>query len=187
MTTFQQIEMMISDSLNTQKKLLYMIEDIEAVVDQIITVLTRGNKIMVAGNGGSASDADHFVAELVGRFQVDRKPLAAISLTSDASTFTAIANDYGYEDVFARQVRALSQPGDLLFVISTSGKSKNILNALEACFGRQVNSIALTGKNKVLGAKNLNVPSEVTSEIQDAHRVIIHAICGAIEKKMFHL
>ena len=151
-------------------------------------VLERGFKVFFCGNGGSAADAQHMAAELTGRFVKDRKPLAALALTTDTSALTAIANDYGYEHVFARQVEALGSPGDCLVVISTSGNSPNVLEALRAAGRKGMGAIGLLGGEggnaKDLCDWTIIVPSDVTARIQEAHGFIGHALCAHIEAKL---
>jgi D-sedoheptulose 7-phosphate isomerase len=149
----------------------------------------NGGKILVAGNGGSAADAQHFAGELVSRFYFDRPPLAAIALTTDSSILTAIGNDYGFEDVFARQVQALGRKGDVFIAISTSGNSPNILKAIEAAKSIGLVVIGLTGrtggKMKALCDVCLCAPSDSTPRIQECHLVIEHSLCACIEESLF--
>lgn len=148
--------------------------------------LRRGNKIMLAGNGGSAADAQHIAAEFVSRLREDREPLAAIALTTDTSCLTAAANDYGFEKVFARQIRALGNKGDVLIAISTSGESPNILAALTAASERGVASFGLTGLTGGMMVGNcdllLQVPSSRTQNIQEVHIMVGHTICAIAER-----
>lgn len=150
-----------------------------------IECIERGGKIMVCGNGGSAADAQHFVAELVVRYRADGKGLPAIALTTDASVLTACANDFGYAEVFARQVLALGRPGDVLIVITTSGNSPNVLEAIDASHGIGVETIALTGRSGLrLGhtaGVELRVPSGETPRIQEAHIFALHCIAELVE------
>ena len=150
--------------------------------------LKNGGKILACGNGGSAGDAQHFSAELLNRFEMERAPLAAVALTTDSSTLTAIANDYHYDEVFSKQVSGLGREGDVLLAISTSGNSPNVLRAIEAAHERGMKVVALTGKN---GGKmpallrdgdiNLCVPSDSTARIQEVHLICLHCICDAID------
>lgn len=150
--------------------------------------LSRGGKVLVCGNGGSASDSQHFAAELTGRFIHDRRPLAAIALTTDTSALTAIANDYSFDDVFSRQVLALGRPGDCLVGISTSGNSKNVLKAVAAAKAQGMSTIGLLGRDggalKAQCDQALVVPSTATARIQEAHILIIHTLCGLIEHSL---
>ncbi|QDQ24897.1 phosphoheptose isomerase [Chitinimonas arctica] len=156
--------------------------------ERMVAALMADRKILACGNGGSAADAQHFAAEMVGRFEKERPGLAAFSLTTDTSAITAIANDYDYDLVFSKQVRALGQPGDVLLAISTSGNSVNVIEAIHAAHERQMTVIALTGKD---GGKitelmkgddiQLNVPAKRTARIQEVHILLIHSICDAID------
>lgn len=165
---------------------------LESVVLQVgalaAQTLQSGGKILFCGNGGSASDSQHLTAELTGRFVKDRKPLAAIALTTDTSALTSIANDYAFEDVFARQVVALGRAGDLLVGISTSGNSKNIIRAIEEAKAIGVTSVGLLGRDggQLLGLCDyaIVVPSDVTARIQESHILIGHTLCGLIEQHL---
>ena len=161
-------------------------ERVEHAAGLIGRALFSGHLLLAFGNGGSAGDAEHFVAELVGRFEVERRPLPAVALTSDSSVVTAIANDYGYERVFARQVEALGKPGDIAFGISTSGRSKNVEAALASAKTRGLLTIALTGRDGgrmgVDADIHLNVAEASTARIQEVHRTIIHAICLIVDR-----
>ena len=149
-------------------------------------VLAQGRRIYLCGNGGSAADAQHIAAELIGRFVGDRRSLPAIALTTDTSALTAIGNDYGYDEVFSRQVEGLCREGDVLIAISTSGNSDNILKAVDAAHRLGASVIGLSGKSGgVLDAKcdlSLVVPSDVTARIQEMHIVIGHLICALVEE-----
>jgi len=151
--------------------------------------LRRGNKLLFAGNGGSAADAQHWAGELVSRFNFDRPGLAAIALTTDTSILTAIGNDYGYDYVFARQIEALGRSGDLLFAISTSGNSKNIVRAIKAARDAGIGVIGFTGQSGGAMADLCDVcfrmPSGETPKIQEGHEFLGHLICGLIEHEMF--
>lgn len=159
------------------------------VVARCVAVLKQGGKILFAGNGGSAADAQHWAAELVSRFGYDRPGLAGIALTTDTSALTAIGNDYGYERVFARQVEALGRKGDVLFAISTSGHSKNILQAIDAAHAAGIEVIGFTGRKGGAMAERcticLRMPSDETPKIQEGHELIGHLICGLVEREMF--
>jgi D-sedoheptulose 7-phosphate isomerase len=153
----------------------------------IRAVAAAGGKVLICGNGGSASDAQHFAAELVGRFMRERAAIAAISLTTDTSILTAIGNDYSFRRIFVRQVEAIGRPGDVLFGISTSGESPNVLDALK--YGRQsgLKTMALTGRDGgSIGAAaelHINVPDHNTARVQEVHRTIIHTICELVERE----
>ena len=157
-------------------------------VDACADALRQGRKLMLCGNGGSAADCQHIAAELVGRLQGERRALAAIALTTDTSALTAIANDYGYEQVFARQVEGLGVRGDVLLALSTSGRSASVLSAVQAARGRGIATIALTGKGGAeLGPAcdiAIVVPSDVTARIQEGHSLIGHALCAGIERRL---
>lgn len=150
--------------------------------------LRSGGKILACGNGGSAADAQHFSAELLNRFEMERPPLAAIALTTDSSTLTSIGNDYHFDQVFSKQVMGLGRPGDVLLAISTSGNSPNVLQAIEAAHARGMKIVALTGKQggKMAamlrdGDINLCVPSDKTARIQEVHLICLHCMCDAID------
>jgi D-sedoheptulose 7-phosphate isomerase len=159
-----------------------------AIAAAVIAALRSGNKILIAGNGGSAADAQHIAAEIVGRYKLDRPAYAAIALTTDTSALTAIANDYGFEQVFARQVAGLGRRGDVLVALSTSGRSANILAALHAAREHGLVTIGFTGtKGMALGAlcdHLLVAPSDDTPVIQQIHLSLAHGICDAIEQSM---
>lgn len=163
--------------------------DLHSVLDSCITAYRSQRKILIAGNGGSAADAQHFAGELVSRFYFDRPALAAIALTTDTSILTAIGNDYGFEDVFSRQVQALGQAGDLFIAISTSGNSPNILKAIEQAKSQGLTVVGLTGRSggkmKALCDICLCVPSDSTPRIQECHLLIEHSLCACIEESLF--
>jgi len=154
-------------------------------VNCCVNALKSGGKLMFAGNGGSAAEAQHFSAEMVGRFLTERKPLASVALSTDTSALTAIGNDYGYDQVFSRQVEALGRSGDVLIVLSTSGRSKNILAAMRAAAALGVATIAFTGREprEIGGLADvvLNVPSSHTPQIQEGHLILGHLLCGLVE------
>ncbi len=154
----------------------------------LVNAIEQGNKILACGNGGSAADAQHFIAELVGRFERDRIPLAGIALNTDTSILTAVGNDYGYEQVFERQVQALGMPGDILVAITTSGNSPNVLKAIEAAHMRGMTVIALSGKkggamNDCLATDDIHlcVPHDRTMRIQEIHILLLHILCDGID------
>lgn len=157
-------------------------------VQALLTCVTSGGKVLSCGNGGSAADAQHFSAEFVGRFERERPELAAIALTTDTSTLTAIANDYGFNHVFSRQVRALGQPGDVLLAITTSGNSANVLAAIEAAHEREMVVIGLSGRGGGKMAQALRdtdvhicVPHERTARVQEVHLLTLHCLCDAVD------
>lgn len=168
-----------------QKVIENLSGDIETACRVMVSALKDGKKVLIAGNGGSAADAQHIAAELSGRFVKERKALPGIALTVDTSALTAIANDYGYHHVFSRQVEALAQPGDLFIGISTSGNSQGILNAFETATKIGCKTLGLSGRDggKMNGICDLNivVPSDVTARIQEMHILIGHIMCKAVD------
>lgn len=157
-------------------------------VDLSFATLTNNGRILACGNGGSAADAQHFIAELVGRFERERLPLAGIALNTDTAILTAVGNDYGYEAIFQRQVEALGQPGDILVAISTSGNSANVNRAVSAAHDRNMAVIAITGKGggemaNLLAETDVHlcVPHDRTMRIQEVHIVLLHALCDGID------
>jgi D-sedoheptulose 7-phosphate isomerase len=164
---------------------------IAAAIQAMLACVTSGGKVLACGNGGSAADAQHFSAEFVGRFERERPELGAIALTTDTSIITAIANDYDYNQIFARQVRALGQPGDVLLAISTSGNSANVLTAIEAAHEREMVVVGLTGRS---GGKmgqllrdtdvHICVPHERTARIQEVHILALHCICDGVDAQL---
>jgi len=161
---------------------------VRSIAADLVAALRSGNKLLIIGNGGSAADAQHIAAEIVGRYKQDRPAYAAIALTTDTSALTAIANDYGFEQVFARQVEGLGQRGDVLLALSTSGRSPNILAALRAARARGLVTIGFTGtRGEALRAycdHLLVAPSDDTAVVQQIHLTIAHAICEEIEQTM---
>jgi D-sedoheptulose 7-phosphate isomerase len=157
-----------------------------AAAAAIVASLKNGGKLLIFGNGGSAADAQHTAADLVGRFQRQRPALAAIALSADTSVLTAVGNDEGYERVFARQVEALGREGDVALGISTSGLSPNVVRALEAAKGRGLGTIGLTGRDGGHVGKmvdiHVNVPSDSTARAQEVHRTLMHAMCDLVER-----
>ena len=163
-------------------------QPLSAGVDLLFGALANNGKILACGNGGSAADAQHFIAELVGRFERDRLPLAGIALNTDTSIMTAVGNDYGFDAVFERQVSALGQPGDILVAISTSGNSSNVIRSIEAAHEREMSVIALTGKGggqigDMLADTDIHlcVPHDRTMRIQEVHILLLHALCDGID------
>jgi D-sedoheptulose 7-phosphate isomerase len=161
---------------------------IAAAAERMVQCLKRDGKILACGNGGSAADAQHFSAELLNRFEMERPGLAAIALTTDTSTLTSIANDYDFEQVFSKQVRALGHAQDLLLAISTSGNSRNVIAAMQAAHECQMGVIALTGKNggkmgEMLAPEDIHicVPATSTARIQEVHLLTLHCLCDAID------
>lgn len=161
---------------------------IEQAAEAIVQCLTQGGKVLSCGNGGSATDAQHFASTMVNRFEQERPGLAAIALTTDTATLTSVANDVAYEQVFARQIRALGLPGDVLLAISTSGNSPSVLEAVTAAHARSMHVLALTGHSGGSLAEQMRdddvflcVPAESTARIQEVHLLIIHCLCDAVD------
>lgn len=186
------IEEYIKDSIKTKQNILEneeVLRLIKSAADVIVSAYRVGNKILTAGNGGSAGDAQHIAGELVSKFNFDRPALSAISLTTDTFILTAASNDYGYEHSFSRQVQAHGQKGDVFIAISTSGNSKNILFALEEATKKGLVTIGLTGANKSemdgLCDIIIKVPSDQTPKIQESHTMIGHIICAIVENELF--
>jgi phosphoheptose isomerase len=161
-----------------------------AAAAAITASLGAGGRVLVFGNGGSAADAQHTAAELVGRFEHDRPAMAAVALTADASVLTSVSNDYGFERVFARQIEALGRQGDVAFAITTSGQSPNVVLALQRAREGGLRTIALTGRDGGAAGRaadvHVNVPSSSTARVQEVHRTLLHAICAIVEKAMTH-
>lgn len=188
---FDRIRQSIADSIKVKQDLLaddLLVKSIAEVSMRMVDALNRGNRVIFAGNGGSAADAQHLAAEFVSRFEFDRPGLPALSLSTDTSMLTAIGNDYGYEQLFLRQLQAQARPGDVFVGITTSGKSPNVLRAFEDCKELQVSSIALCGQGGVLEGKVdyvLRAPSRSTPRIQECHILIGHMICAEVELQIF--
>jgi D-sedoheptulose 7-phosphate isomerase len=180
LATRQVMEDMLADSALQQQ--------LVKAVDCCVNALKSGGKLMFVGNGGSAAEAQHLSAEMVGRFLQERQPLPSIALTTDTSAVTAIGNDYGYEHVFSRQVQALGRRGDVLIAMSTSGRSKNIVLAMQAARSAGISTIGLTGIHpRDMGEfadVSLKVPSSHTPQIQEGHLVLGHLLCGMVEKQL---
>ena len=156
--------------------------------ERMVQCLMKEGKILSCGNGGSAADAQHFAAELLNRFEMERPPLAAMALSTDTSTITSIANDYHFNEIFSKQIRALGQPGDILLAISTSGNSANVMEAIHVAHDRKMDVVALTGNKggkiaALLGPGDVHicVPAERTARIQEVHLLCLHCMCDAID------
>ncbi len=185
----QRLTAHFEDNLSaTRRSLESLKEPLLQAIDLCFSTVTNNGKILACGNGGSAADAQHFIAELVGRFERERLPLAGIALNTDTSILTAVGNDYGYDQVFARQVSALGQPGDVLVAISTSGNSANVQLSIQAAHEREMRVIALTGKgggmmNNMLSDHDIHlcVPHDRTMRIQEIHILLLHVLCDGID------
>ena len=164
------------------------VDVVVAAADMLKKAFAQGGQLLVFGNGGSALDAQHFAAELVGRFSRERRALAAIALTTDTSIITSVANDYSYERVFTRQIEALGRRGDVAWGISTSGTSRNVLDGLTLAKSHGLTTVALTGRDGgtigPVADLHLNVPHDVTARIQEVHRTLIHAVCELVERDL---
>ncbi|MDP2792743.1 MAG: phosphoheptose isomerase [Sulfurisoma sp.] len=189
MSLSQRIQSQFAESIAAkQAAMTTMTAPIEAAIRLMTACLRAGGKVMACGNGGSAADSQHFAAELLNRFEKERAPLAAIALTTDTSTLTSIANDYAYDQVFAKQVAALGRAGDVLLAISTSGNSPNVMAAMRVAHERGVRVVALSGKgggrmNELLGPDDVHlcVPAERTARIQEVHLLTLHCLCDGID------
>ncbi len=182
----------IADSAATKQAILEnqpLIDVIVEVAKACVEVYRKGKKTLLAGNGGSAADAQHIAAELVGRYGFDRPSIPSLALTTDTSNLTAIGNDYGYDKVFSRQLEGMAQEGDLFIGISTSGNSQNIINAFESAKERGVATVALVGRDGGKMASMADyaiiIPSNATPRIQESHILIGHILCDIIEKELF--
>ena len=178
----------IEESITLHGRLQEQIPLLATIADQLIQAFQRGNKVFLFGNGGSAADAQHIACELAGKFYCDRDSLPAMALTTNTSSLTAIANDYGYEEIFARQVKGLVREGDVVIGISTSGHSPNVLRGIEEAKRRGATTIAFTGqggKLEELADYVLSIPSNDTPRIQEAHITAGHIICYLVEQALF--
>ncbi|MDO5639635.1 MAG: phosphoheptose isomerase [Neisseria sp.] len=193
MTTLQaRVAAHFAQSIETKQQAAEVLSEPTAkAAELMLQCLMNDGKILACGNGGSAADAQHFAAEMTGRFEKERMELAAVALTTDTSALTAIGNDYGFEHVFSKQVRALGRPGDVLIGISTSGNSGNIITAIEAAHERDMHVIAFTGRDggKIAAMLKdsdilLNVPHPRTARIQEVHILLIHALCDCIDSML---
>ncbi len=186
------IEKIFNDSIQVKQETLALLaEEIALAGELAANCLLQGGKILSCGNGGSAADAQHFSAELLNRFEIERPALPGLALTTDTSTLTSIANDYQFADIFAKQIRALGRPEDLLLAISTSGNSSNITNAIDAAHDQEMKVIMLSGKDGGQAATalsdediELRVPATSTARIQEVHLMIIHCLCDIIDHQL---
>jgi D-sedoheptulose 7-phosphate isomerase len=192
MDLISRINQNFQDSISTKQISADLLAEPLATAAQMVTqCLLGGGKILSCGNGGSAGDAQHFSSEMLNRFEMERPGLPAVALTTDSSTLTSIANDYSYEQVFSKQVSALGQQGDILLAISTSGNSANVNRAIDAAHEREMQIIALSGKQggdmaPLLNADDIEirVPSESTARIQEVHLLAIHCICDLVDHQL---
>ena len=185
------IKSIIKRNLDIKNQILNdknLISTIDHCIEVITNCFKNKNKLLFCGNGGSAADAQHFVAEFIGRFEKERDSIPAIALTTDTSIITAIGNDYGYEKVFSRQCEALVNPNDVVFAISTSGSSVNVLNGVKIAKQKKAKVISLVGKNsdklKPFSDSCISIPSTSTPRIQEVHRIILHSICKFLEDEI---
>ncbi|MBT4376302.1 D-sedoheptulose 7-phosphate isomerase [archaeon] len=185
----QDIKEFIKESFEIKKVLLTKVPIISAITNSMIACYSRGGKILVAGNGGSAADAQHLVAELVGKYKLERASLPAIALTTDTSILTSVGNDFGFENIFKRQLESLGNEGDIFIGISTSGDSNNLVEAMKEAKKKGMVTIGFLGRNggtmKYLSDYSLIIPSNNTPRIQEAHISLIHIICELLENKLF--
>lgn len=182
------IDKIISESSDIILKSKNLSEKIEQTVNEIVECLKKGNKIIIFGNGGSAADAQHIAAELIGRFQMERDSLPAISLTTDSSIITSLGNDYSFDVIFSRQCESIVSNGDVVLGISTSGNSKNVENGMVTAKKKGAKTIGLLGEDggtiKNFADISIQIPSKNTARIQEVHRVVYHIICDLVEKKL---
>jgi D-sedoheptulose 7-phosphate isomerase len=178
----------INGSIETLQSLKKLQPEVARAADLIVNCLTKGNKLLICGNGGSACDSAHFATELVVRFAKDRSAYPAICLTGDGGLLTAAGNDYGFEEIFARQVAAFGLPGDLLVCLTTSGKSKNVIRALEEAKARELKTIAFLGRGggSTIGMADVDllVASDSTARIQESHELLLHVLCQICEMRL---
>ena len=189
------VSLLFQDSIDTKQQALTLLpEAIAAAAYVMTTCLTNGHKIMSCGNGGSAADAQHFSSEMLNRFEMERPALPAIALTTDTSTITSIANDYSFEEIFSKQIKALGQAGDVLLAISTSGNSENITKAVRTAKERGINIVAMTGRDggeitSLFDGQDTEIraPSNSTARIQEIHLLTIHCLCDLIDRNLLGL
>lgn len=192
MDTVTRVAELFNDSIEIKQRAAEVLCPVVAeVAEALIKCLVEGHKLLVCGNGGSAADAQHFAAEMLNRFEAERPGLPAIALTTDSSTLTSIANDYQFSDVFARQVRALGQSGDVLLCITTSGGSANIVSAIEAAHDRDMPVVLLSGRDGgaaavalAQGDLEIRVPSGSTARTQEVHILVLHCLCDLIDRSL---
>jgi D-sedoheptulose 7-phosphate isomerase len=192
MDTVTRVAELFNDSIEIKQRAAEVLCPVVAeVAEALIRCLVEGHKLLVCGNGGSAADAQHFAAEMLNRFEAERPGLPAIALTTDSSTLTSIANDYQFSDVFARQVRALGQSGDVLLCVTTSGNSANIVSAIEAAHDRDMPVVLLSGRDGgaaavalAQGDLEIRVPSGSTARTQEVHILVLHCLCDLIDRSL---
>lgn len=193
MNPVERIEQLFTSSIETKQTALAVLPRvIDAAGELIVASLLSEGKVLSCGNGGSAGDAQHFSSELLNRFERERPSLPAIALSTDTSTLTSIANDYSYNEVFSKQIRALGREGDILLAVSTSGNSANVLQAIQAAHDRKMKVVALTGRDggnmaSLLTGEDveIRVPSKSTARIQEVHLLVIHCLCDYIDTALF--
>lgn len=193
MNNIERIHQHFSESIQTKALAMDLLTDsIAQAAEQMVQSLLAGHKILACGNGGSAADSQHFAAEMLNRFEIERPSLPAIALTTDTSTLTSIANDYSFTEIFAKQIRALGQTGDVLLAISTSGNSANVQQAILAAHDRGMTIVALTGREGGAMATllqptdvEIRVPAHSTARIQETHLLVIHCLCDLIDQQLF--
>ncbi|MGH8564299.1 MAG: phosphoheptose isomerase [Gammaproteobacteria bacterium] len=192
MDSVTRVAELFNDSIEIKQRAAKVLCPVVAeVAEALIKCLVEGHKVLVCGNGGSAADAQHFAAEMLNRFEAERPGLPAIALTTDSSTLTSIANDYQFSDVFARQIRALGQSGDVLLCITTSGGSANIVSAIEAAHDRDMSVVLLSGRDGgaaavvlAQGDLEIRVPSDSTARTQEVHILVLHCLCDLIDRSL---
>lgn len=188
----EKVKQIFNEGIQLRKQFITLSANVDLLcmmADRLISAFEHGNKVLLCGNGGSAADAQHIAAELVGRFELDvRKALPAIALTTDTSVLTAVSNDYGYDNVFSRQVEALGTPGDVLIALSTSGNSKNIVKAIEKANAQGMTTISLLGGDggicKTISSLSLVVPHSSSARVQEMHITIGHILCAIVEQNL---
>jgi D-sedoheptulose 7-phosphate isomerase len=193
MSVIERIKQNFHDSISTKNLSAELLsETIAKAGELMVQALLENHKILSCGNGGSAADAQHFSSEMLNRFETERPSLPAIALTTDTSTLTSIANDYQFDEIFSKQIKALGQPGDILLAISTSGNSKNIIQAIHSAHDRELHVIALTGREggpigSLMQSNDIEirVPAQATARIQETHLLIIHCLCDLIDRALF--
>ena len=191
--SLQRVRQLFAESIETKMKAAEVLPDAILAAGQcMVECLLNGGKILSCGNGGSAGDAQHFSSELLNRFERERPALPAMALTTDASTVTSIANDYSYNELFSKQIRALGNQGDVLLAISTSGNSANVVQAIQAAHDRGMKVVSLTGRDggkmaslAAPGDVEVRVPAQSTARIQEVHLLVIHALCDHIDQQLF--